>query len=184
MKTSWILSAFISLLFLIAALPAFAQEGMPPMGRPAEMDKVEFLLGDWDVTMKMRMSPEAPWVESKGTATTETILDGCVQRMTFEGDVMGMPLVGMDHLSFNRETGQFESFWVDNMSASFSKMSGSLEGDSMVMTGKTMRMGQEMHMRTVSEKVSDDVFEWTMEDSFDGGETWNESMIMTYTRKK
>ena len=170
-------------LVLALALPAVAQDGMPPVGRPAEMDQVAHFLGEWDVTMSMRMSPEMSWMESTATAVTEEVLDGCVQRMTFTGDVMGMPMTGMDHMTFNRETGEFESIWVDNMSAAFSKMTGTVEDGVLQMSGKTMRMGQEVHMRAKSMVVDENTVEWVMEDSIDGGTTWNESMKMTYVRK-
>lgn len=179
----WI-SRILVCLLLCSALPVQAQEDMPPMGRPAEMDEMAFLVGEWDVVMNMRMAPDQPWMESEASATTEMILDGCVQRMTFEGNVMGMPLKGMDHLSYNRDTGKFESMWMDNMSARFSTMSGNLEGDQLVLRGHDQRMGQEFLVRTTSTKHDDDHVDWVMEESVDDGTTWYESMKMTYTRKK
>lgn len=172
-------------LLLAVALPVHAQEGeMPPMGAPAEMQQVAYFLGDWDVAVKMKMEPGGPWMESEATATSSTILGGCVQVMDFTGNFMGMEFHGKDQLTYNRETQRFESVWVDDMSGSFMMMHGGFEGSDMVLTGETMRMGQKIHARATSKKISDDVIEWIMMESYDGGETWNDSMQMTYTRKK
>ena len=173
----------------IAPLPAPAQapeDGgeMPPMGRPAEMDAIDFMLGDWSVAVEMRMGPEAPFTATTGASTVTAVLDGCVQRMDFEADVMGMPMRGVDHTTFNRNTNRYESVWVDNMGANFTIMHGGLEGGKFVLQGENKMMGQDVVLRSTSEKRSDDELFWTMDESYDGGKTWSTTMRMTYTRKK
>lgn len=160
-----------------------AQEGgMPPMGAPEEMNSVAFMLGEWDVTMKVRMAPDADWMESKGSAKTVMELDGCVQRMYFDGEMMGMPFKGQDTLTYNRETKQFESFWIDSMSAHASVSYGNWEGDALVSNSEDVNMGQKYHMRTTTKKVSDNEVHFVMEMSMDG-EDYFESMKMVYTKK-
>jgi hypothetical protein len=153
------------------------------MGAPAEMKSVAFMQGDWDVDVSMKMDPAGDWIDSKGSATTTLILDGCVQKMEFEGTMMGMPFKGQDMLTYNRETQKFESFWVDSMSAHVSMNSGGWDGEKFVMTGRDVMMGQPYLMRTTMEKVSDSEVSWAMETSLDEGKTWFKSMKMVYKRK-
>jgi hypothetical protein len=182
MKTFCIL-AFSAL--TLAASGAFAQEhgeGMPPMGAPEQMKSVDFLLGEWDVDVMVRMDPESEWMESKGTAKTVLELDGCVQTMHFEGEMMGMPFVGKDTMTYNRETQRFESFWIDSMSAHAAMSYGDWKGDSIVMSGSDQMMGESYQMRTTTTKVSAKEVAFVMEMSMDG-ENWYEGMKMTYHKK-
>lgn len=190
-RSTLLTTSLLAAVFLLAAVapPVVAQdEGMgemPPMGRPAEMDELEFMQGDWDVTMKYRMGPQMPWQESTGKATTEAILDGCAQRMDFTGNVMGMEMHGFDITTYNRETDQYESAWFDDMGARMSTMAGNFDEDgNLVMTGTDVQGGVEMDVRTTSRIESEDEVQWTMEMSVDGGQSWFESMQMVYTRAK
>ncbi len=161
-----------------------APAGMPPMGRPSEMDQIAFMQGKWDVEMKFRPGPEADWQVSQAQAESKLILDGCAQRMDFRGQIMGMPFHGIDHSTYNRETKRFESVWIDNMGARMSTMYGNFNADgALVMMGESMENGMKMKTRTVSTRVDEDTVTWSMEMSMDG-ENWFRSMEMTYSRVK
>jgi len=182
MKTLRIL-AFSAL--LLSACVVSAQEhgeGMPPMGAPEQMKSLDFLLGEWDVDLMVRMDPSSEWMKSKGSAKTVRELEGCVQGMHFEGEMMGMPFFGKDTMTYNRETQQFESFWIDSMSAHASMSHGNWDGDKMVMNGTDKAMGQDYHMRTTTTKVSAKEVLFVMEMSMDG-ENYFDSMKMTYRKK-
>lgn len=184
-KTS-VTTLFVLLVLCAAGLSpmsALAQEEqMPPMGPPAELAKCENLLGDWNVTMKFRMGPGAPWQESAGNASYSKFLNGCALRQDFTGEVMGMTMHGMELLTYNRETKQYESIWLDDMSAHFSMSAGNYEGDKLITMGEDMQMGMKMHTKNVSWQTEDGAMHFTMEMSMDGGETWFESMQFVYTR--
>jgi hypothetical protein len=177
---------------LLLALPAVAQDegkmgeqpAMPEMGRPAQMDKLAFMAGDWSVATEFKMDPSGEWMKSEGNSTVEPMLEGCIQRMNYEGDMMGMPFKGIGLTTYNRETGQYDTVWFDTMGAKMSTMSGDFNDDGdLVMEGPDTWQGQEFLARSVSKKVSDDEVKWSMYMSTDDGETWWENMRMTYTRK-
>lgn len=153
------------------------------MGRPAQMDQIAYMLGEWNVAIEMRMAPDAPFAPTTGEATVTATLDGCVQQTDFRADVMGMPLKGLELTTFNRQTGQFESIWVDNFSGNIAILRGGFDEGRLVMTGVNNMMGQEVSMRGTGEKRSESEVYWTMDESYDGGKTWTTSMKMTYTRK-
>lgn len=177
--------------FLLLAVPAFAQapEGeampaMPEMGRPAEMDALAYFHGNWDVTMEFKMDVTATeWTKAAGTSTVTPMLDGCIDKMTFDSKMMGMAFSGIDMTTYNREYKRYESVWFDNMGGKMSVMHGNFEGDKLVMTGNDKMMGMEYMVRSVSQKKSNDEVYWTMAMSMDEGKTWMENMRMTYKRK-
>ncbi len=188
MKTRLILAA-LAMVALLLPLAAAAQhdegagpEGMPPMGAPEEMKTLAFMHGEWHVVMEMRMGPEAPWTKTEGTAVITSILSGCANYMQFTGTVMGMPFEGTETSSYNRETGKFESMWIDNMSAHATHMSGAWVDGKMVMEGTDLYQGNKLYNRTTSTKLSDDELNWQMESSMDG-ENYYTGLRMTYTRK-
>jgi Protein of unknown function (DUF1579) len=159
-----------------------AEAAMPPMGRPAEMDQISFMLGNWAVEMNIRMGPGQEWQKSEGRAEVTAVLDGCAQRMDFSGAVMGMPFQGVDHSTYNRETKRFESVWLDNMGARMSSSYGNFNDDGqLVLMGEAMENGMKMKTRTISAQVNENTVSWTMEMSMDG-ESWFQNMEMTYTR--
>ena len=159
-----------------------AAAAMPEMGRPAEMDALAFMNGEWTVDMQY-MSETGEWVSTTGTATSKPVLNGCANRMDFEANMMGMPFKGFDHTTYNRETDQYESVWIDDMGAKMTVMHGNFEGDALVMTGTDMWQGMKYHSKAVSKKISDDEVSWVMSMSMDGGETGVDNMKMTYKRK-
>jgi len=163
---------------------AFGQDDhqMPAMGAPEELSSMDFLLGDWTVAVKVRMGPEAPWQESAGTASFTRELEGTIHVQNFSGAMMGMPLHGRDTVTYNRETQQFEGFWIDSMSAHATFMVGGWEGDKFVSTGTDLMMGQKYHMRITMMNRDDGTVYSGMEMSFDG-ESWFDSMQMVYTKK-
>lgn len=191
MKAILILAAL-----LLFAVPAIAdQDGsehheggqaeMPPMGKPAEMDDLAWLQGEWDVDMEFKMDPMSEeWTQGTASAVTKPVLNGCANRTDFTGEIMGMPFHGIDHTTWNREYERYESVWMDDMGAKMTVMHGQLVDDVMIMEGPDKMQGEEYLNRFTSEKKSNDEVYWVMAMSFDGGKTWNDHMRMTYTRKK
>lgn len=165
--------------------PTRAQDGgMPEMGAPAELQALAGMDGNYDVAVKFKMAPDAPWTESQAKAKVERILDGCAQRMTFEGTMMGMPMHGISYLVYNRETKEWQTTWIDNFMASMSYYTGKKENGVLTVSGIDHMMGMEFHSRGTTYDVTDDGFKWKMEQSVDGGKTYAEMMSMVYTRAK
>lgn len=187
-RFAWIgIFAVVSLVFF-SMVPFFAQaeEGdatMPPMGPPAQMKDIAFMQGEWTVDMQVKMDPSADWESYTGEASVVPSLDGCIQRMDFTSQIMGMPFKGVGFDTFNRETGQYESFWIDTMSAHMSKMSGNFKDGKLMQSGEDMMMGQPQLTKSWIEKRSNDEVYMEMSVSTDQGKTWMTNMKMTYRRK-
>ncbi len=161
------------------------QSGMPPMGPPAQMKQLDFLIGTWDVAMKMKMTPQdTGWMDSPGTATYEYILGGAVQQSKYSSTMMGMPFEGLMLEGYNTDLGKWQAVWTDNMGGRLSLYTGSRAGDSTVLMGSEVYMGQEMHTRIVTLNQTPTSFDWRMETSTDGGKTYALMATATYTKRK
>ena len=179
-----ILTALVVLVAVVASgTGSWAQDGgMPQMGAPAEIQALAMMDGTYDVTVKVKMAPDQPWTESKATATVERVLDGCAQKMSVEGTMMGMPMRGISYLVYNRETKQWQTTWIDNLMASMSYYTGTMENGVLTVSGVDHMMGMEFHTRAVTYDMSDTGFKWKMDQSTDGGKTYSEAMVMEYKR--
>jgi hypothetical protein len=165
------------------AAPSPAQE-MPPMGPPAELGEVAFMLGNWKSdAFQFRQTADEPWQTSTATMKVERILGGAAHRSRFSTTVMGTRLEGDATLTFNRETRKWQSVWLDGMSAYQVMTEGSLEDDALVLEGLDRYQGESYKIRDTTRKVSDRELEWTMEMSTDGGATWFTSMQATYRKR-
>lgn len=164
---------------------AQAPEGMPPMGPPAEMKALGWLVGDWDFTSKMKMDPASTdWMDSKGTATYSYMFDGATMIMEIEQPMMGMQFKGGGFQCYDRETKMWQMSWTDNMSGRLSTYTGTHSNDSTVFTGEDIMGGQKMLTRMTSYNESPTSYDWKMEVSMDGGKTFMTMMESKYTKKK
>jgi hypothetical protein len=172
--------------FLILALGAsplaFAQE-MPPMGAPDEMKTMTGMVGMYDVSMDYKMDPSAEdWMHSDASADYSLILEGCAMKVVFKGELMGKAFTGHQMMSFNRNSGKWQSVWIDDMGASLSYMDGGMEGGNLVLFGTDVMEGNTYFMRSTSSNMTDDGWDWVMDMSMDQ-ENWMPIMKATYARK-
>ena len=178
------MTAGLALGALAVTAGAAAQE-MPPTGPPAEMEQVAFMVGTWKTdAFQSRMGLDDDMESSSATMTIAPILGGSAHRTHFESTLMGMDFVGQGTLTFNRQTGKWQSSWVDNMGAYQSFMEGTtIEGDTVVFEGEDLYQGANYKTRDTTKRVSDDELDWTMEMSMDGGKTWYTGLKATYKRQ-
>lgn len=64
--------------------------------------------GQWENTMRMRMGPDAPWMDVKGTMKASSMLDRYLLQES-EFNFMGMPMKGVNIIGFDNSTGEFTS---------------------------------------------------------------------------
>ncbi len=125
MKTKiWILS-FAVLALGFAAGRLASQEGMDPQelmrkmmeaGQPGpEHDFLETMEGDWEQTVTLWQQPGATPMKSKGTATSEMVLDGRFLHSTGECSMMGVNAERIEYLGFDRRHDEFFSYAMDTL---------------------------------------------------------------------
>lgn len=163
-------------------LPLWGWQEMPEYGAPKEMKKLDFMLGAWTGEFSLRQGPDQPWESIRMSIKAENVLDGCAQVQHWSGSMMGREFNGRATFTFNRQTGKWQSSWVDNMEGRQLIHTGGFEGDKLVFRGDNQYQGMSYTTRDTTVKVSDDEFHWMMEMSEDGGQTWFESMKATFKR--
>lgn len=94
------------------------------------------LAGKWQAAGRFRMTPDAPWTESKSEADSEWVLGGRFLLQKVKGDpMMGMPqpFEGLGLMGYDNGKKKFIFSWADNMGTMI--MAGEGSADS---TGKTI----------------------------------------------
>ncbi len=148
---------------------------------------LEPMVGNWTFVNKMRMSPESPWMESKGKSKSTWIMDGkfVLDETTGEG-MGGMPFRGMGISGYDNMKKKYTSTWVDNMSTMTMLMEGSVDAShtTFTYTGKMddcMTGRKNVPFRMVIKVINHDkhMMEW-----YSAGEDGKEFKVMeiNYTR--
>lgn len=162
---------------------AHGEAGMPPMGPPAEMKQIEAMNGEYTVKFFYKVDPTSEqWVETTASAVLSTVVGGAAQQMVFKGEMMGMPFSGVGLTSYDRETGKWQTIWVDSMGARISMYTGDFKDGKLVVEGKDMGQGMTYHSRLTNYNMTEKGFDWKYEMSTDGT-TYIEGAKATYTKK-
>jgi hypothetical protein len=161
-----------------------AEMEMPPMGAPEQMKMLADMIGTWDVVQNWKMDPsDTTWQTSKGVSTYKNVLDGCAMEFTFDSEMLGMPFHGLGLIAYNRETGKWQTTWIDNMSAAIGYYTGDFKDGKFVVSGEDKWNGQTFLSRMTTYNITPNKFDWMYEMSMDGGKTWYQTVKAVYTKK-
>lgn len=149
-------------------------------------ESLDPLVGEWDVEVKMWMSPDSPPSVSKGKAKSAWALKGRFVQETFDGEFMGKPFHGVSYTGYDNVRRKYRSVWMDDMSTTIVTAEGEAEDGGKViklaceyscpMTGEPNRKGTQ-----VIRIVSRDKHIFEMHDPTLGEKS--KTMEITYTRR-
>ncbi len=204
MRGRWIVGGLLVIGLLLGNMPVRSEgENALPAGAdqdammkewakwamPGEMHKhLEKLVGNWTVKTSMLMDPNAPPMESMGTAKNSWVLGGRWVRQEFTGDMMGMPFEGIGMTGYDNFKKEFISTWTDNMSTTMIRSTGTCNasGTEFNMSGimdEPMTGERDKKFRHVWKVTSADTHVFEAYDNIPGkGEV--RVMELTYTRVK
>ncbi len=186
----------IGLIVLILSLAAGAvigqdTKGAAPQagasfGPPEELKQAAYLIGTWDFTARMRMTPtDSNWMSSSGTAKYEYVVGGSALMMTVNQPMMGWTMQSGSFLCYDRQSKLWQLAYVDNMSAHLSTYTGTRTSDGWVYQGTGRRMGEvTMLDRVIILNESPTSYDWKLEMSSDNGATWAVFATAKYTKQK
>lgn len=155
---------------------------------PGEAQKMmASVVGTWDTVVKSYMSPSAPPMETKGTSTFTSILDGRYIQEMAEGTFNGMPFHGMGVYGYDNAMKKYVTSWVDNMGTGIMTSTGTSDdgGKTVHYMGKAVdpMSGKEQEYHSVWHKMSDDECHFEMwGPGMDGKDM--KMMELNYNRKK
>jgi len=125
-----------------------------------EHEALKPLIGSWTCAVKLWMVPGTPPQESTGTMERKWILGGRYLQEDYKGTAMGMPFEGMGLLGYDKAQKRYESSWMDTMSTTTMKMTGSADasGKTFTFTGENFDCmeGKPVKSRSTMEIVNND----------------------------
>lgn len=140
----------------------------------------DFWVGTWDLRWE---DPDGS--TGRGTNTIRKIMDGHVLEENFEateGRLEGYS--GKSWSVYDPQSGQWSQTWVDS-EGSYLDFKGRTEGNKRIFRreGRDSE-GNRIHQRMVFYDISRDSLTWDWEISRDGGENWELSWRIHYTRRE
>jgi hypothetical protein len=157
--------------------------GPRPFDRPCDSEEghaLDFWIGEWDLAWPGGQGGTPEGTEGRGTNKITRVLDDCVIEEQFRTDGFS----GMSVSVYNGRTGDWRQTWVDNQSGYIS-LSGGLRDSVMELRTEpfTNPQGQQQINRMIWTNVTTDSLEWHWQASMDGGKTWQNRWVITYTRR-
>jgi hypothetical protein len=125
-------------LFLIVS-PS-AQEGMAPPAPPAEMKKLDFMMGTWTGKETMH-SPDGKSVMLDGTVVLKRTMGGMWIQETHKSVARGQTFLDAEQLTtYDARTKKWKGWWFDNSMPMPIEMTGTLTGNTMVTLSRAVAM--------------------------------------------
>ncbi len=183
----WCFSVLLLLGATVQAQDSTEQKGaqeMPAMGPPEQMNEITYLVGEWDAVGKLKMDITSDeWTDYAGTCSYELICGGAIIQGVYKMPFMGMEFVGSLMQSYDRETEQWQMTWADNIGGRQSYYSGFRKDGKTVLVGEEKYQGMTTLARMTTFNETETSYNWTMEQSADGGKSWIMTMDAIYTKK-
>ena len=151
---------------------------------------MQSLAGKWDIEGKFRMTPDAPWTESKSENDAEWILGGRFLTQRVKGEpMMGMPMAfeGFGFMGYDNMTRKHTFVWVDNFGTMTMTGEGQCSEDGKIMTFMSKFLdpmsGQESFMKSIYRVESPERYVLQMYGPDPEGNEFL-SMELVHTRRK
>ena len=117
--------------------PMKLMQEMMRLGTPGEPHKnLASLVGEWDLAFKLRMGPDQPWTDSRGTASFKSVLGGRYIIETVKGEFMGMPFEGMQIMGYNNFSKKYTAIWLNTSTTWPMTSTGTASDDGKTITYK------------------------------------------------
>jgi len=143
-------------------------------------------VGEWKGVIKLwTAGPGTEPMESEATSTYKLVLDGRFLMQEMQGQIMGMPFVGMGVSGFDKAKGKHTAYWIDSMGTQAIYTEGECADHCKKETYEFTTLDpvtgatNDVKMTTVIKDDNTHVFEWYQKMP-DGN--YAKTMEITYTR--
>src|SRR5215469_912546 len=131
-----------------AAMEAWQKAMTPGEGQ----QKLEPLVGSFDVKVRTWMDPSKPPDESTGTSVNSWVLGDRFVQMKYDGVFLGAPFSGIGYTGYDNVSKKYVSTWMDTASTGMMWSTGSLDGKTLTtkatvndpMSGKATPVDQKL----------------------------------------
>ena len=168
----------LTCLILSFGTVCFAQQPPKSCSQP-EFHQFDFWVGDWDASWPGNKPDEV----QRGHNTIHKILGDCVVQEQFDGgEATG--LSGLSVSTYVPAAKKWKQTWVDNQGG-YLDFVGEFASGEMVLSrhGRNLK-GQEIDQRMIYKNITANSFDWSWEQSTDGGKTWTVAWPIHYVRSK
>jgi len=174
------------------ALPKDADGGMArwmqSMQPGPAHERLQELLGSYDVTMRMWMAPGQPAIESKGSDEITWFAQGKWLQSNWSMDMMGQATKGLSILGYDNFKERYVWTKVDSMQTTIQNASGHFDqsGDNLILWGtidEPMTPEQDKQVKYVYRGFGQDKFALEVHDMMIG-ETNTKVLEFEYVRRK
>jgi hypothetical protein len=166
----------------VAPAPAAPAANASPCALP-EMRQFDFWVGEWELVSRYRR-PDGTWTDERATDSVHPVLGGCALYQEWKGVVGGQPIQGVSLTSYAPDQRQWQQAWSDDSGPTLYVFTGGMEGDRIVLSRPVVVDGKSAVRRQVFQNIQPDGFDWTYEQTLDGGTTWDPLWTIRYTRKR
>jgi hypothetical protein len=185
----FLMAITLSTTMLLAVLVR-GQEATPVPEPPAEIQQLDWFIGDWDVASRVKMSDDPEeWLDETAVSSVHPTISGYALLETFTGMLGGAPIEGISVRTYNSNLGKWEQRWLDNTSPGFAEYTGEYADGQFIGTSNrsfkpedTGGRGEQSGVREIFYDIEEDRFSWRLEVTDDGGETWEPIWYLEYTR--
>jgi len=171
-----ILKRSLLVVALSCAIVVPARSAEEPSKAPCstpEHRALDFWVGEWEVSDKAG--------KPAGRSSVQRILDGCA---IFENwTSIGNPYAGQSFNTFDPKEGRWTQYYVDSTGL-VAQMTGAFAGKNLVYRREFKRAdGRQVASRMTFFNLDGNQVRQLVEQSTDGGETWNTQYDLTYRRR-
>lgn len=142
-------------------------------------------VGTWDATVKVWPMEGAEPMESKGTEKNRLLKGGLWLITRFEGDVIGMPFIGMGQFGYDPAEKKYVGSWIDTMTPHMMTTKAEYDEETKTMTGvaetRDPVTGEKYEAKMITRYKDDDSHVMEMHRSQNGKE-WK-VMEISYKRQ-
>ncbi len=191
-----ILAGFFVFLLVMAVTYILAEQNkerkqqeaqMMEMPKPGpELNKLDFLVGNWMAEVTMYPSDFGPGGQSQGKEAIEWVLDGMFISMDYldlPADKKMSAYKGKGMMTYDTQKKSYRSWWMDNWGSASESVGDWTDEKTLVLSHQQEFMGQKFHEKFIYKILDQNKFHFQIDHSKDGKE-FKKAMEATYTKEK
>jgi hypothetical protein len=147
-----------------------------------ELDSLDFLLGDWNIGVNMRLE-DGKWEQSSATSQIKRDLSGCLLSERFTGSREGRTFNALGMMGFNSVSGKLQRMWSDSEHGILILYEGKRDEKEMLLDTEILLNGNRVKLRNGYLGITKDSFTLESRRSHDDGKTWITVSRLQYRRR-
>ncbi|MFG0284001.1 MAG: DUF1579 domain-containing protein [Phycisphaerales bacterium JB039] len=117
--------------------PAAMMEAWKQVNQTGEQhEAISHMAGVWDAEAKFWMAPGAEPMISSGVEKNTMVFGGRYLKSEFEGEFSGEKFQGLGYMGYSNADKKYQSVWMDSTGTAIGWSTGTVEGDTITLTGE------------------------------------------------